>query len=124
MLTVFDHQQYLNIETFRKNGAGVKTPVWFVKQDETLFVRTIANSGKVKRVRNHSHVNIAPCKVDGALLGDWMEASAREVSDLELESNVDRLLSKKYGTMKTLFGLATSLQGRKYTILEIKVMEG
>jgi hypothetical protein len=24
--TTFDHQQYLNLETFRKNGNGVKTP--------------------------------------------------------------------------------------------------
>jgi hypothetical protein len=27
-------QQYLNIETFRKNGQGVKTPVWFVEDGD------------------------------------------------------------------------------------------
>jgi uncharacterized protein len=121
--TTFDHQQYLNLETFRKNGNGVKTPVWFVEDGGTLFVRTDANSGKMKRVRNHPQVLIAPCKMDGALLGDWVEASAREVSDREIDSKVDRLLGKKYGLMKSLFGMASSLQGRKYTILEIKVVE-
>jgi hypothetical protein len=33
------------------------------------------------------------------------------------------LLGQKYGLMKTLFGLASSLQGRKYTVLEVKVSE-
>lgn len=26
----FERRHYLNIETFRKNGQGVKTPLWFV----------------------------------------------------------------------------------------------
>jgi PPOX class probable F420-dependent enzyme len=121
--TTFDHQQYLNLETFRKNGNGVKTPVWFVEDGGTLFVRTDANSGKMKRVHNHSQVHIAPCKMNGALLGDWVQASAREVSDQEIDSKVDRLLAKKYGLMKSLYSLASSIQSRKYTILEIKLVE-
>ncbi len=121
--TSFDHQQCLNLETFRKDGNGVKTPVWFVEDGNTLFVRTDATSGKVKRIRNHQQVHIAPCKMDGALLGDWIEASARLVNDAEIERKVDRLLGKKYGLMKSLFGLASSLQGRKNTIIEIKVAE-
>ncbi len=119
----FDQQQYLNLETFRKNGAGVKTPVWFVEDSGSLFVRTDANSGKMKRVRNHPQVHIAPCKMDGGLIGEWVDASAREVGGQEIDRKVDRLLGKKYGLMKSLFGLAASIQGRKYTILEIKVVE-
>jgi len=114
--TTFDHQQYLNLETFRKNGNWVKTPVWFVEDGGTLFVRTDATSGKVKRIRNYQQVHIAPCKMDGALLGDWIEASARQVSDPEIDRKVDRLLGKKYGLMKSLFSLASSIQGRKNTI--------
>ena len=120
--TTLDHQQYLNLETFRKNNIGVKTPVWFVEDGSTLFVRTGATSGKVKRIRNNHQVHIAPCKMDGALLGDWIEASARLVSDQEIDRKVDRLLGKKYGLMKTMFGLASSIQGQKYTIIEIKVV--
>jgi uncharacterized protein len=121
--TTFDHQHYLNLETFRKNGKGVKTPVWFVEDGGTFFVRTDATSGKVKRIRNHPQVYIAPCKMDGALLGEWIEASACLVNDPEIDRKVDRLLGKKYGLMKSLFGLASSLQSRKYTILEVKVVE-
>jgi hypothetical protein len=36
---------------------------------------------------------------------------------------VDRLLGQKYGLMKMLFGVMSALQGRKYTILELKVEE-
>ncbi len=121
--TTFDRQPYLNLETFHKNGNGVKTPVWFVQDGDTLFVRTIANSGKVKRIRNCQQVYIAPCKMDGALLSGWIEASARLVSDPEIDRKVDRLLGKKYGSMKSLFGLASTIQGRKNTIIEIKVAE-
>ena len=120
-LEPFTRQQYLNLETFRKNGASMPTPVWFVQDGETLYVRTVANSGKVKRIRNNGQVNIAPCKVDGALLGDWIPATAREVQDEQIDQKVNRLLDKKYGLMKKMFALSAALQGRKYTILEIKV---
>lgn len=114
-------EQYLNLETFRKSGLGVKTPVWFVQEGDTIFVRTVANSGKVKRIRNNQKVNIAPCKVDGALLSDWLPAVAREVTDDDTGRKVDRLLDKKYGLVKKLFAIASTIQGQKYTVLEIKL---
>lgn len=112
-------QQYLNLETFRRSGESMKTPVWFVEDGDILYVRTIANSGKVKRIRNNGQINIAPCKVDGTLLGEWIPASAREVTDNDTASQVDRLLDKKYGLMKKMFALSSALQGRKNTVLEI-----
>lgn len=115
--------QYLNIETFRKSGVSVRTPVWFVQDGDTVFVRTVANSGKVKRIRNNRRVNIAPCKMDGALLGDWLSATAREVIDEDTDQKVDRLLDQKYGLMKKMFTMASALQGRKNTVLELKVRE-
>lgn len=113
-------QQYLSLETFRKNGVGVKTPVWFVLEGDILYVRTAANSGKVKRIRNSSKVNIAACKMDGAPLGEWFPATAREVKDADIARKVDHLLDQKYGLMKKMFGLAAKLQGRQDTILEVK----
>ena len=125
-MTHFDQlaeQKYLNLETFRKNGVGVRTPVWFVKEGDTLFVRTADNSGKVKRIRNHGQVNIAPCKMDGSLLGEWFPAQARELKDDDTNLKVDHLLDRKYGLMKKMVGLASALQGRRDTILELKVAE-
>ena len=51
-LAQFANQQFINVETFRKNGQGVQTPVWFVEDKGTLYVRTVENSFKVKRIRN------------------------------------------------------------------------
>ena len=116
-------QQYLNIETFRKSGLGVKTPVWFVQDGNTIYVRTVANSGKVKRILHKEQVNIAPCRVDGTVLGDWSPATARVVIDGALGKKVDHLLDKKYGLMKKMFALASVLQGRKYTVLEVRIRE-
>jgi len=112
---------YLNLETFRKSGAGVRTPVWFVQDGETLFVRTVADSGKVKRIRRNGRVNVAPCKADGALLGEWQPALAHEVGDEAIARKVDGLLDRKYGLIKKLFALAAVLQRRTYTVLQIKL---
>lgn len=120
----FNGQQYLNLETFRKTGVGVKTPVWFVTEGDKLFVRTVADSGKVKRIRNHPQVNIAPCKADGALLGEWMPAIARELKGEEIDQKVNRLLDQKYGLVKKLFALSARMQKRTYTILELSMDQG
>ena len=122
-MTVLDQlaqQPYLNIETFRKNSVGVKTPVWFVQDGETIYIRTVADSGKVKRINHNEQVNIAPCKMDGALLGNWLPAAAREVKDDVIDQKVDTLLDQKYGEAKKKIDGEAAFQGRKYTILEVK----
>jgi len=50
----FAGHKYLNLETFKKAGEGVKTPVWFAadpsasldSSDAKLYVYTIGVSGK------------------------------------------------------------------------------
>ena len=117
----FAKKQYLNLETFRKNGAGMKTPVWFVQEGEILYVQTVANSGKVKRIRNNGRVNITPCKMDGTLIGTWVPAHAREIKDVEIAQKVNRLLDKKYGLMKKILSRRAAKEGRQDTILEIEI---
>ncbi len=115
--------QYINLETFRKSGAGVRTPVWFVQEGDTLYIRTIADSGKVKRIRNKGRVNIAPCKVDGKLLGEWNPALACEVSEETACCDIDRLFDQKYGLMKKLFAVASVLRKSKSTFLQLSWIE-
>ncbi len=77
-------------------------------------------SGKVKRIRNNGQVKIAPCKSDGTPVGEWVPATAREIKDSAVDRKVDRLLDKKYGLMKKMFALASAVQKRKSTIIELK----
>ena len=117
-LAQFQKQRYLNVETFRKNGQGVPTPVWFVQDGDTLYVRTVDGSGKVKRIRNNPRVRVTPCDVGGKPKGEWVEGQARFASADE-SKKVNGLLTRKYGLMKVMFELMGTFQGRKYTVIAI-----
>jgi len=120
----FAGQNYLNLETLRKSGEAMPTPVWFVQDGERLYVRTVAESGKVKRARNNPRVRVAVCGREGQLLGDWLPATAREVrDDPAVEARVDELLDIKYGEVKRQMARQAAESGRRYTILEIKLDE-
>jgi len=36
----FAGHKYLNLETFKKSGEGVKTPVWFAADSSRVSIRT------------------------------------------------------------------------------------
>ena len=122
-LNQFEKQKYLNLETFRKSGESMKTPVWFTQAGQTIYVLTMANSGKIKRIRNNGRVNIAPCRMDGKLTGTWVPAQARQVTDAGISTTVDRLLDKKYGLLKKMFLNRRSNDGSQDAILEIIITE-
>ncbi len=82
-LQQFNGKPFLNLESFRKNGASMKTPVWFTQADAVIYVRTVANSGKVKRIRHNGSIHIVPCEANGHPTGEWVQAQAVEVSDHE-----------------------------------------
>jgi hypothetical protein len=45
--------KYLSITSFRRDGTGKATPVWFVQEDGCLLVETDAGSYKVRRIRRN-----------------------------------------------------------------------
>jgi hypothetical protein len=114
----FDRQSYLNLETFKRTGLGVKTPVWFAQEGPTLYVRTGAESGKVKRVRNNGRARIVPSDARGNPLGEWVEAAARLVDAQEAE-RANRMLTRKYGAVKMGFELMNRLQGRSWATIRL-----
>jgi len=123
----FAGQKYLNLETFRKSGDGVKTPVWFAAEpsaklassDAKLYVYTIGVSGKVKRIRNIPRARIAPCTAAGKLLGDWVEARAEIVTGAEAEHGM-KLLNKKYVPWKQLLDFFARFRKRERTVFAIR----
>ena len=123
-LKQFEKQQYLNIETFRKNGQGVKTPVWFVEDGETLLVWTEAGSGKARRIRSDSTVRVAPSTrfASGQPAGEWLPAHAQADESPETINHVEKLMKKKYGVMFNIFGLLGKIRsGDKYTAIKIQI---
>ena len=93
--------KYINIETFRKNGIGVQTPIWFIIYQGLIYFRTDAKSGKVKRIRNNPHVRIAPCDIRGNLKGSWFDGKVYFADSAE-SSMVYSMIDKKYGFVTTL----------------------
>jgi uncharacterized protein len=119
-LAQFAKQQFINVETYRRNGQAVPTPVWFVEDMGTLYVRTGDNSGKVKRIRNNPRVRVTPCDMRGGPLGEWVEGQAR-FADAAETKRVGQLLTRKYGFQKVMLEIMSRLQGRKYTVIAINV---
>jgi len=120
-LSVFEKQNYLNLETFRKNGAGVKTPVWFMRSGDILYVRTGDVSAKVKRIRRNSSVKIAVCTGNGKLLGDWMDATTEISQDPAVIKQAEQLASKKYGFQNWIFTTMSRIRGGTYATLVIRL---
>ncbi len=121
LLQQFHGQPYINVETFRKSGVGVQTPVWFVQDAGKLYVRTVKNSGKMKRLKNFSRVRVAPCDSRGGLKGTWVEGEAHIIlHEAEIE-RVNQLLNKKYGLMKRIFDLMGKLRGDQSGAFEIQL---
>lgn len=117
----FERQQYINLETFKKNGQGVKTPVWFAMEDGVLFTRTMVNSWKVKRFNRDPHIKVVPSDARGEPLGNWVNGRAYEIDDPALADHVNGLMNKKYGLMKRGFDLMGKLRGHKLTAVRIEL---
>jgi PPOX class probable F420-dependent enzyme len=113
------HEKYVNLETFKKNGTGVKTPVWFAEENSMLYVYTEADVGKVKRIRNNPRVRIAACNMRGKVHGDWIDATAHMADELETRKG-QALLKKKYWPWKSIGDFFSRLRGHRQAIMLIR----
>lgn len=119
-LSPFANEKYLSLETYKRDGTPVLTPVWFAAENTTLNVYSLADAGKVKRIRNNPRVRVAPCDIRGKLTGEWVPGQARILSGAEQE-HANRLLDRKYGIMKRFGNFTSKLLGRKRTFIAIEV---
>lgn len=93
----FAHARYISLTTFRKDGTGVATPVWFAVDGGELFVWTGSDSWKVKRLRNDSRVVVTVCDVRGRIAegAPSAEGTAR-LLDAAGTGEIRKLLGRKY----------------------------
>ncbi|MFE2416043.1 PPOX class F420-dependent oxidoreductase [Streptomyces hokutonensis] len=101
--------QYLLITSYRKNGSPVPTPVWVVRDGDTLGVWTVADSWKVKRIRARADVLVGPCDLRGNPTGDQVPATA-ELTDAETTTHYRALIKRKYGLTGRLTLLGSRLR--------------
>ncbi len=114
----FENTSYINLETYRKDKQSVKTPVWFVQKNNTIYVVTKEKTGKVKRIKNNSEVKIAPCDYKGTLKGKWVSGRAHIVDSLE-KNDILKSRNEKYGFKAKIANLISFNKG-SYLVIAIQ----
>ncbi|WP_017236820.1 PPOX class F420-dependent oxidoreductase [Streptomyces sp. SS] len=90
--------RYVSLTTFRKDGTGVATPVWYAVEGSELYAWTRTDSWKVKRLRKDPRVEVVVCDVRGKVAegAERVTGEGRLVEGEELR-RIRGLLSRKYG---------------------------
>ena len=117
-LKPFEKAKYINVQTFKKNGQPISTPVWFIIKDNKIFFRTSKNSGKIKRIRNNNNIKFALCDIRGKINGEWFDGIAK----IENDSNnvILSLINKKYGISSQLMKIFYKFMKIDIAILSIE----
>lgn len=123
-LNSLERERYISLETFRKNGTGVRTPIWFAHLDGSMVAVTNKNSYKVKRLRKNSAIKVAACNMNGKkILGPFHDGSAEVVEDAEFEKKSLALLKKKYRLQWGIFSVLARLGGTRgdWIVLRMRI---
>jgi uncharacterized protein len=118
-LARFEGQKYVSLETFKKNGEGVKTPIWFVLHQGAFYSYTEADSWKVKRIRNNPRARVAVCNVRGDIKGPWLEGRASLVEGDERRA-ANELLDRKY-FLKRIFNFLTRINRHTRAMIKVEL---
>jgi len=110
VLEQFSEQKYINLETYKRDGTPIRTPVWFVIDKDLIYVITRDSTGKVKRLKNNQNVRIVPCSFKGEIKNEWVNGKAQKIIGSEADRAI-KLRKKKYGFAVRLSGLFTSKKG-------------
>jgi PPOX class probable F420-dependent enzyme len=115
-------EAYINLESFKRDGTGVRTPVWFAEHEGALYIYTLANAYKVKRIRRNPQVRVIACDFRGNPRpgASWRAAVAR-IEDPSGTALGHRVLNQKYGWKKRIGDLFSArLMRRKRAVISIR----
>ena len=114
-LEQFLDQKYINLETYKKDGTPIRTPVWFVIHNDLIYVITREKTGKVKRLKNNHDVRIVTCSFNGEPKNQWIKGKAEKITGEEADKAI-KLRKKKYGISASLVGLLRKGKSIAYSI--------
>ncbi|MFC4128556.1 PPOX class F420-dependent oxidoreductase [Nocardia rhizosphaerae] len=112
---------FVLLTTFRKDGSPVGTPVWAVARDGKLFVWTVTDSWKVKRIRRNPEVTVQPCDARGNPKGDAVVGGTARLLDGAETERVRSLLRRKYWLTGPLVILGSNLRRGKDGTIGIEI---
>jgi PPOX class probable F420-dependent enzyme len=100
-LTRFYGEKVISLETYRRNGSPVRTPVWFLEENGILYVHTDDSTGKVKRIRRNPKVRVAPSHFRGKPKAEYIDARAELETSPRTVEKYHSQINKKYGLQAT-----------------------
>ena len=119
----FIDQKYLSLETYKRDDTPIQTPVWFVIDNDQLYITTKETTGKVKRLRNNQNARIAVCSMKGDIKSDWVDVGLEKIPGERDVEKIVKLRKKKYGFSARLISIITSQKG-KTMAYSIQVRDG
>ncbi|HVC27253.1 MAG TPA: PPOX class F420-dependent oxidoreductase [Nitrososphaerales archaeon] len=117
----FSTEKYISLETYKKNGEAVRSPVWVVEEGGVVYVRTDPTSWKAKRIRKNPRVRIAPSDMRGRTTSQWVDGQAQFIEEQEANRKIE-LFKAKYGAGLRFTDFFNGIRGRHATaIISIKL---
>ncbi len=101
---------YISLETFKKSGAGVKTPIWFAVANGHLYFFTNRESWKVRRLARDPSCKLAACGAVGGIKGDWFDGTCERLEGDDA-TIAYRALREKYGVQMLVADVGSKLTG-------------
>jgi PPOX class probable F420-dependent enzyme len=117
----FEHlsgHKYMLLITYRRNGEGVPTPVWFGLRDGKAYLHTERRTAKFKRIRANPRVRVAPCTMRAKPRGPAAEGTARVVSPDE-EPQAEAAIQANYGLARRAYEAPMDRSGLNFAYIEI-----
>lgn len=117
----FEHlrgHKYALLITYRRDGTGVPTPVWFGLRDGKVYVHTEPRTAKVRRIRANSRVRLAPCTMRGKPRGPAAEGHAR-VLPPEEDELAEAAIQANYGLARRVYEQPLTRSSLDWVYLEI-----
>lgn len=106
--------KYVSLTTFRSDGSPVATPVWVVRDGDTLRVLTDPASGKVRRLRANPRARVSVCDMRGRTKPDARSVPVVvTLQDAAGTSETQARIMSKYGLMGRILGWMNSRKARK-----------
>ena len=103
-VSVLSGHHFCSVVSWRRDGRGVPTPVWFGVSGERIYVRSGGGDGKIKRIRREGGVLVCACSMRGRPLGPTMAGRARLLEEAEWPA-AEAALRTRYGVERRVYAL-------------------